>query len=230
MVDLWELAVPRNLDGRNGDVGVALDGQLEDGAIIWLGAAERSDNHTRIDRVRNMEELEGEFLLGLESYELCSLERFPRSHTNSNRDLPFSLTVNGYEISSPVCESFNKRKAWCGRFAELPSLVVKVTRNVSAPANETAFDSGLEEVNLMKSQVSFNRYRKTFRHSATYCSLKPPLIPAPLGWTATVASVKPQAEAAAAGNAAEASRQKGRVACHRCILRLNQRTKTPNGK
>jgi hypothetical protein len=34
-----------------------------------------------------------------------------------------------------------------------------------------------------------------------------------------VASVKPQADAAAPGRAAAASRQNGTVACHRCIVK-----------
>lgn len=57
-------------------------------------------------------------------------------------------------------------------------------------------------------------------------SLNPPLIPAPLGWTATVASVKPH-DAAAAGKAV-ASRQKGTVACHRCILKTIRKKKDSN--
>lgn len=61
-------------------------------------------------------------------------------------------------MSNPVWVSCNNRKAWCGRFAELPSWVVKVTRNVSAPESETALDSGLDEENLEKLSVSFEAF------------------------------------------------------------------------
>jgi hypothetical protein len=37
-----------------------------------------------------------------------------------------------------------------------------------------------------------------------------------------VASAKPQAEAATVGRAAEASRQKEVVACHRCIVKITE--------
>lgn len=77
-----------------------------------------------------------------------------RGHTSSNRDLPFSFTVNGYEMSNPVWGSCNRRNAWCGRFAELPSWVVNVTRNVSAPAIVTGFESGLVEENLVNPAIS----------------------------------------------------------------------------
>lgn len=95
MVDLGELAVPRDLDGRNGNVGVALDRQLEDRAVICFGAAERPNDYTGVDWVGEMEELEGEFLLGLRAISYVRWRGFLRSHTNSSRDLPFSLTVNG---------------------------------------------------------------------------------------------------------------------------------------
>lgn len=83
-------------------------------------------------------------------------------------------------MSNPVWVSCNNRKAWCGRFAELPSWVVKVTRNVSAPESETALDSGLEEENLEELSVSFEAFQVK-NPQKTYCSLNPPLIPAPLG-------------------------------------------------
>lgn len=51
-------------------------------------------------------------------------------------------------MSRPLWVSLRRRNAWCGLFAELPSCAVKMTRNVSAPANTTGLDSGLDEVNL----------------------------------------------------------------------------------
>lgn len=147
MVDFRKLAVPGGLDGRNGDVWVAFDRQLEDGSVVRLRAAERANDHTGVDRIGEVEELKREFLQGLKL--LATSMRVPRVHTNSNRDLPFSFTVNGYEMSSPLWGSCNRRKAWCGRFAELPSWVVKVTRSVSAPAMVTGFDSGFAEENLL---------------------------------------------------------------------------------
>lgn len=68
MMDLRELAVPCGLDGGNRNVGVTVDGQLKDRAVISLRAAERTNDHMGVDCVGKMEELEREFLLGLESY------------------------------------------------------------------------------------------------------------------------------------------------------------------
>lgn len=67
MVDLGQLAVTRGLDGGDRDVGVTVDGQLEDGAIVGLRAAERSDHHAGVDGIGEVEELERELLLGLDS-------------------------------------------------------------------------------------------------------------------------------------------------------------------
>lgn len=67
MVDLGELAVTRGLDGGNGDVEITVNGQLEDGAVVGLGAAERTDNNTSIDGIGEVEELERKLLLGLDS-------------------------------------------------------------------------------------------------------------------------------------------------------------------
>ena len=66
MVDLRELAVSRGLCGRNGDVRVTVDSQLEDGAIIGLGAAKRSNDNTSIDWFGEGEELDRQVLLGLD--------------------------------------------------------------------------------------------------------------------------------------------------------------------
>lgn len=67
MVDLGQLAVTRGLDGGDRDVGVTVDGQLEDGAVVRLRAAERSDHHVGVDGIGEVEELERELLLGLDS-------------------------------------------------------------------------------------------------------------------------------------------------------------------
>lgn len=64
-MNLRLLSVSRGLGGRNGDVGVAIDGQLEDGVVVGLRAAEATNNHAGIDRIREGEELEGELLLCL---------------------------------------------------------------------------------------------------------------------------------------------------------------------
>lgn len=66
MVDFRKLAVPRGLDGRNGNVGIAFDRQLEDGAVERIRAAERADDHAGVDRIGKVEELQREVLLGLE--------------------------------------------------------------------------------------------------------------------------------------------------------------------
>lgn len=65
MVNLRQLSVSRGLGGWDGDVDVALDGQLENGVVISLGAAKATNDHTGVNGIGQSEELEGEFLLGL---------------------------------------------------------------------------------------------------------------------------------------------------------------------
>jgi hypothetical protein len=67
VVDLGQLAVTRGLDDGNGDVEVTVNGQLEDGAVVGLRAAERTDNNTGVDGIGEVEELERKLLLGLDS-------------------------------------------------------------------------------------------------------------------------------------------------------------------
>lgn len=57
MVDLRELAVTRGLRGRDGHVGVPLDSQLEDGAIVGLRAAKGPNDNAGIDGFGEGEEL-----------------------------------------------------------------------------------------------------------------------------------------------------------------------------
>lgn len=66
MVDLRELAITHGLRGRYGHVGVALNSQLEDGAIVGIRAAKGSNDNTGIDRFGEGEELDGQLLLGLD--------------------------------------------------------------------------------------------------------------------------------------------------------------------
>lgn len=66
MVDLRELAVTRGLRGRDGHIGIPLDSQLEDRAIIGIRASKRSNHNTGIDGFGEGEELDRQLLLGLD--------------------------------------------------------------------------------------------------------------------------------------------------------------------
>lgn len=65
VVNLRQLSVSRGLGGWDGDVDVALDGELENGVVIGLRAAKSTNNHAGVNGVGESEELEGEFLLSL---------------------------------------------------------------------------------------------------------------------------------------------------------------------
>lgn len=66
MVDLGELAVTRGLRGRDGHIGIPLDSQLEDRAIIGIRASKRSNHNTGIDGFGEGEELDRQLLLRLD--------------------------------------------------------------------------------------------------------------------------------------------------------------------
>lgn len=65
VVDLGLLAVSRGRGGRHSLVSITCDGQREDGAVICLGAAERSDNNTGVDGLGKGQKLDREVFLGL---------------------------------------------------------------------------------------------------------------------------------------------------------------------
>lgn len=47
-------------------IGIAGNGQREDGAVECIRATKGTDNHTGVDRLRNGKELDREILLGLD--------------------------------------------------------------------------------------------------------------------------------------------------------------------
>lgn len=78
--------------------------------------------------------------------------------TNDNCAFPDSLTLSGYEMSSFVVGSSSKRKAWCGRFAVLPSCVVNRSLRLSASVSVNALARGpvgesLEHVSFVSQSV-----------------------------------------------------------------------------
>lgn len=69
-------------------------------------------------------------------------------HTSSTLPLPLSFTENVYVVSSPVSWSWSRRKAWCGRFAVLPSVAVKIILRLSVAPNATGFERGVRSESL----------------------------------------------------------------------------------
>lgn len=62
--------------------------------------------------------------------------------TSSTFPLPLSLMLNGKDSSRPVLGSCTVRNAWCGRFGDESSLVVRTIFRVSVAPRETSCDSG----------------------------------------------------------------------------------------
>lgn len=88
MVDLRQLAVTRGLCGRNGGVRVTVDSEFENGAIIGLGAAERSNDNTGIGWFGEGEELDWQLLLGLDR---CGVSLWFDSRAQFSSRIPVRL-------------------------------------------------------------------------------------------------------------------------------------------
>lgn len=65
MVDLRKLSIPRNLDGRDGLIGVTGHIQLEGSSIVCGRLAEGSDQESGLKRLGGGKELDGKVFLGL---------------------------------------------------------------------------------------------------------------------------------------------------------------------
>ena len=121
------------------------------------------------------------------------------SLTISNLALPDSFTLNAKDSSSPLDCSCNVRKAWCGLFAFLFSVVVKMILSVSKDPKDRAVVRGEDEENLKDPYCQMTSFElECLLAELTYCSLEPAPTPAPLPWTDTVASSKLQADLATA--------------------------------
>ena len=100
-------------------------------------------------------------------------------YTNSTLALPLSLTLKGKEVSSPDAVSSRLRNAWCGRFAALPSCVVRMTFNVSCAPKVTALDTALDSESLKYRQQSLFLRSISLRTSPSSRLQRRCLCPAP---------------------------------------------------
>lgn len=71
-------------------------------------------------------------------------------HTSSTLPLPLSLTLNAYDSSRPVFCSVRVKKAWCGRLAFLPSVVVRIIFRVSEAPSGISVDRGASALSLTR--------------------------------------------------------------------------------
>ena len=111
VVDFRKLAVSRGLNRRDRNIRVAGDQQRERSSIVSLRAAERADKESCVDGLGNGKELNRKVFLGLKR-RLAAIQDnviVPARLTSSSLDLPFSFTLNGYEISRPVSGSCRRR-------------------------------------------------------------------------------------------------------------------------
>ena len=74
--------------------------------------------------------------------------RLVAARTKETLPLPLSLTLNTKDSSSPVVGSVKVRNAWCGRFALVPSRVVRSSFNESVAPKVTLFASGVVALSL----------------------------------------------------------------------------------
>lgn len=152
-------------------------------------------------------------------YQSSQAQKQPkRVCTSSSFPFPLSFTENAYDVSRPVVTSFRFRNAWWGRAAVFPSWVVRITFSVSEAPNWTAWRRGLLGEIL---RVPLNTLFPIRKQKWFYFSLKPPPTPAPLPWTATVASVKPH-EAPATSTEQQASRINERLEGRSCMVVCGQ--------
>lgn len=112
--------------------------------------------------------------------------------TKETLPLPLSLTVRTKDSSSPLVGSVKVRKAWCGRFAVVPSTVVRSIFSESVAPSDTVFARGLVALSLRSLSIIVLKLQGL---KCTHLVLAAPPTPAPLLAIPTVASSKLHAAA-----------------------------------
>ena len=111
--------------------------------------------------------------------------------TRETLPLPLSLTLSTNDSSNPLAGSVRLRKAWCGRFAVVPSTVVRSSFNESVAPSVTVLARGLVALSL----VIVSSHTHVHVCGRAHLFLEAPPTPAPLLAMETVASSKLQAAA-----------------------------------
>lgn len=138
----------RRLRDRQGHIDVAGHLQVEHLTFVRGGSAEGCDDDRGRDWFRGCEELVGQVLVRLKSLMLLiAIEVI--LHTKATFALPLSFTLSTKDSSSPVVGSVRVRNAWCGRFAVLPSRVVRSSFSESVASSDTDLPKGVEGLSLV---------------------------------------------------------------------------------